>query len=137
MPLKLASVNVDEHGDSYFGEVDALDGQGKERVQDVAYWQVWETKPGHFADFKPSEEPRCVAMMSGKLEITTSTGEKRYFARGDTFLLQDTSGKGHAVRTIGIENCTAMLITMKQKMMAAANGASDQREFSGSAEQRR
>ncbi len=130
MPLKIASVNVDDKGDSYFGEVDTLDSQGRERAQDVSYWQVWETKPGHFADFKPTEEPRCVAMMAGKLEITVSTGEKRYFSRGDTFLLQDTAGKGHAVRTIGIENCQAMLITMKAKMSenAQATGGKIQGE---------
>ncbi len=123
MPLMIASVNVDDKGESYFGEVDTLDSAGRERPQDVAYWQVWETKPGHFADFKPTEEPRCVAMMTGKLEVTVSTGEKRYFSRGDTFLLQDTTGKGHAVRTIGIEPCQAMLITMKGKMAPGQQAA--------------
>src|SRR5262249_36922964 len=120
MPLKIASVNVDDKGESYFGEVDTLDSAGRERAQDVAYWQGWGTKPRPLPDFKPPQEPRPVAMMSGKLEVTVSTGEKRYFSRGDTFLLQDTTGKGHAVRTIGIENCQAMLITMKAKMAEAA-----------------
>jgi hypothetical protein len=45
-----------------------------------------------------------------------SSGQKRYFSRGDTFLLQDVTGKGHAIRTVGPEACTAMLITMKEKM---------------------
>ena len=122
--MKLASLNVDDKGESYFGEVESANpaGSNKEREQDVAYWQIWETQPGHFQDFKPSEEPRCLAVLSGKLEITSSLGEKRYFSRGDTFLLQDVKGKGHATRTYGWEVCTVLLVTMKQVMAAAGSG---------------
>jgi uncharacterized cupin superfamily protein len=118
--MKLASINVDDQGFSYFSEVESADKDDKERVMDVAYWQLWQTQPGHFVDFKPTEEPKCVVMMSGKLEITVSAGEKRYFSRGDTFLMQDISGKGHATRTIGAEPCTAMVITMPAVMTASA-----------------
>jgi uncharacterized cupin superfamily protein len=114
--MKLPSINVDEQGESYFGTVDAFDSQGRERPTAIAYWQIWETKPGHFVDFAPVDGPKCVALMAGKLEITASTGERRYFSRGDTFLLQDVSGKGHALRTIGADTCTAVLITMKEMM---------------------
>lgn len=114
--MKLTSVNVDKDGYSYFGEVESAEKDGAERQQQIAYWQVWQTQPGHFADFTPVDAPKCIAMMSGKLEITVSSGERRWFARGDTFLLQDTSGKGHALRTVGAEPCTAMLITMKAPM---------------------
>jgi hypothetical protein len=51
--------------------------------------------------------------MSGKLEVSVSAGDKRYFTRGDTFLLQDIRGKGHAIRTIGREPAQVMLITLK------------------------
>lgn len=114
--MKLTSVNVDDKGQSYFGEVESADKNGKERAMPVAYWQFWQTQPGHFADFKPTDEPKCVAMGAGKLEITTSSGQRRVFARGDVFLLQDISGKGHAIRTIGFETCNAMVVTMKAIM---------------------
>ena len=120
--MKLASVNVDDKGEPYFGEVESDNppGSNKEREMDVAYWQVWVTQPGHFVDFKPVEEPKVLALMAGKLEITVSTGEKRYFSRGDTFLLQELKGKGHALRTIGVEPCQVMLVTMKNVMSATA-----------------
>jgi uncharacterized cupin superfamily protein len=116
--MKLTSVNADDQGDSYFGEVETADppGSNKEREMEVAYWQVWVTQPGHYIDFKPTEEPRSLALMSGKVEVTASTGERRYFSRGDTFLIQDTKGKGHAMRTIGAEPCAIMLVTMKKPM---------------------
>ena len=117
--MKLTSVDVDDNGDSYFGEVESADPPGslnQERPVPVAYWQVWETLPGFFADFKPVDAPKCLAMMQGKLEVTVSAGERRYFTRGDTFLLQDIRGKGHAIRTVGREPCQVMLITMKDIM---------------------
>ena len=114
--MKLPSINVDENGHSYFGEVESAEKDGRERNMDIASWQVWQTQPGHFADFKPMDAPTCIAMMSGKIEITVSSGEKRWFSRGDTIVLQDTTGKGHALRTVGAEPCTAMLITMKGPM---------------------
>ena len=113
--MKLASVNVDDNGDSYFGEIETSNppGTNKERELPIAYWQVWETHPGYFADFKTVDAPKALAMMTGKLEVTVSSGEKRYFSRGDTFLLQDVRGTGHAIRTVGRESTQVMLITMK------------------------
>jgi len=121
--MKVTSLNVDGNGDSYFGEVESADplGGNKPREMDVAYWQVWVTQSGHFADFKPSEEPKWLVLMSGELEITASTGEKRCFSRGTTFLLQDIKGKGHALRTIGNETCAVMLVTLKNVMSATAD----------------
>ena len=123
--MKLASVNVDDKGESYFGEVETANppGSNKEREMDVAYWQVWVTQPGHFADFKPVDGPKSLAVLTGKLEITASSGEKRYFSRGDTFLLQDVTGKGHAVRNLGIEECQVLMVTMKDVMTATAGKA--------------
>ena len=120
--MKIASLNVDSKGESYFGEVETSDppGGNKEREMEVDYWQIWVTEPGHFADFKPSDGPKSLAVLSGKLEITSSTGERRYFSRGDTFLLQDVKGKGHAVRNLGIDQCAVLMVTMKQVMSPTA-----------------
>ena len=123
--MKIASLNVDDKGESYFGEVECAQepGSNREREMAVAYWQIWVTKPGHFADFKPVDAPKSLAVLSGKLEVTASTGEKRYFSRGDTFLLQDITGKGHAVRNLGIDDCQVLMVTMKEIMTETAKKA--------------
>jgi uncharacterized cupin superfamily protein len=125
--MKISSLYADDKGESYFAEVETANppDSNKERVQDVLYWQIWETQPGHFQDFKPTDAPRCCAMLSGKLEVTASTGEKRYFSRGDTWLMQDVKGRGHALRTVGWEPCTVLLVTMKEIM--AEKGAGEGR----------
>ncbi len=120
-PLKLVSVNVDDQGDSYFGEVEAADapgpdGRANERNFPLTSWQIWETKPGFFADFKPTDAPKALAIMQGRLEVTVTAGEKRYFSRGDIFLLQDVAGKGHAIRTVGKETASVMLMNLKEVM---------------------
>ena len=86
----------------------------------IAYWQLWETQPGHVADFQTVDAPKCVAMTAGKIEVTASNGERRYFSRGDVFLLQDTSGKGHVIRTLSFETSTAVIVTMNAPMTPMA-----------------
>jgi hypothetical protein len=119
--MKLPSLNVDEQGQTYFGEVESADAAGKERKMPVAYWQVWETQPGHVADFTTVDLPKCVAMTGGKIEVTASNGEKRWFNRGEVFLLQDIKGKGHTIRTLGFEPHTAVVVTMKDIMTPTAS----------------
>ena len=123
--MKIASLNVDDKGESYFGDVECAQEPGSNREREIpgAHWQIWVTQPGHFADFKPVDAPKSLAVLSGKLEITASTGEKRYFSRGDTFLLQDISGKGHAVRSLGIDECQVLMVTMKEIMTENAQRA--------------
>jgi hypothetical protein len=115
-PMKLPSLFVDANGDSYFGEVEATDppGSTRERIFPLTAWQVWETKPGYVAGFRPVEAPQALAVMSGRLEVTASSGEKRFVSRGDLFLLQDVRGRGHVIRTIGNQVASVMLMTLKE-----------------------
>jgi hypothetical protein len=123
--MKIPSLNSDAKGDSHFTEVETAAPAGSSfrgpggpdvRYIDTESWQIWEMLPGHFRDFRPNQEPQCIAIMAGKLAVTASVGETRNFARGDMLLLQDLTGKGHALRAYGVEPCTVFLLTMKQIM---------------------
>lgn len=47
-------------------------------------------------------ERRLVVMMSGRVEVTVSDGEKRSWGPGEAFLATDEgAGKGHRTRTVG------------------------------------
>jgi len=126
--MKIPSLNTDANGDSHFTEVEtaappgsAFRGPGgpEVRYMDTESWQIWEMQPGHFRDFAPNPAPQCLAIMAGKLAVTASVGETRNFARGDVLLLQDLTGKGHALRAYGVEPCTVFLLTMKKIMTPA------------------
>ena len=123
--MKIPSLNTDAKGDSHFTEVETAAPRGSSfpgpggtdvRYIDTESWQIWEMQSGHFQDFKPNQEPQCIAIMAGKLAVTASVGETRNFARGDMLLLQDLTGKGHALHAYGVEPCTVFLLTMKQVM---------------------
>ncbi len=120
-PMRLVSVFFDATGESYFGEVTATDppGSEKEKTFALTHWQVWRTLPGYVSENKPVVEPQALAIMAGRLEVTVSAGEKRFFSRGDLFLLQDMKGKGHVIRTIGNEPASVMLMTLKAPVVEA------------------
>jgi quercetin dioxygenase-like cupin family protein len=118
--MKIPRIYVDEYGHSYFDEAELVQtGDPKRRVQaknqDVEYWQMREIKPGHFIGFKPNEVPQFVAVLSGRMCLTVSNGETRHFARGDMLMLQDVTGQGHSLRTLGHEPCRTLVITLPGK----------------------
>ena len=110
------SIWVDDHGHSYLSEVDLPQSGNERRIgaasQDVKYWRVAKYLPGHFVDFKPVEDIQFVSVMSGRLELTVSNGEKRYLSRGDMILLRDTSGQGHCTKVLGHESCQVLIVAM-------------------------
>jgi hypothetical protein len=55
-------------------------------------------------------KPQFLICLEGHLEVTVSDGEKRTFGPGDSVLMQDTDGKGHATRVKGGRECVAAVI---------------------------
>ncbi len=110
------SIWVDDQGHSYLGEVDLPQSGNERRVgaapQNVKYWRVAKYLPGHYVDFSTVEDIQFVSVMSGRMELTVSNGEKRNLARGDMILLQDTSGQGHCTRVLGHEPCQVLIVAM-------------------------
>ncbi len=117
--MKITNIYVDDQGHSYFGEVELPQTGNERRIsakpQDVEYWQMSQTLPGHYVDFAPVPDARFVSVLSGRMELTVSNGEKRYFSRGDMFLLADTSGQGHCTKVLGFEPCNTLIIAMPDK----------------------
>jgi len=115
--MKIPRIYADEYGHSYFDEAELVQtGDPKRRIQAVSqpveYWQMRQMQPGYFVDFKANEKPQFIAMTSGRMVLTVSNGEQRYFARGDMLLLQDVAGQGHSMRIVGHEPCTMLVVTL-------------------------
>ena len=51
---------------------------------------------GEGSEMHPTPRRQIVSCLSGSMRITTSLGDSRDLKAGDTVLLEDTSGKGHA-----------------------------------------
>jgi hypothetical protein len=117
--MKFVNIDVDAHGHSYFKEVDLPQTGTAQRIssknQDVLYWRMAISQPGHVVDFKPANELTFVAVFSGQMNITVSNGETRHFTRGDMLTMWDTTGQGHMTKFVGLEHCHVLHIALKDK----------------------
>ncbi|MBL8645407.1 MAG: hypothetical protein JNK21_15855 [Rhodospirillaceae bacterium] len=117
--MKFVCVDVDAHGHSFFKEVDLPQTGSPQRIssknQNVLYWKMSLSKPGHFIDFTKAPDLMILAVFSGQMNITVSNGETRHFARGDLVTLWDTTGQGHITRFTGDEDCQVLYIAVPDK----------------------
>ncbi|MGH7240367.1 MAG: cupin domain-containing protein [Candidatus Saccharimonadales bacterium] len=51
----------------------------------------------------PAPNRQMMTVLNGSLEVTVSDGTTRIFRGGDTALVEDTTGDGHATRNLGDE----------------------------------
>jgi hypothetical protein len=56
---------------------------------------------GWFGDWHPAPRRQMFSFLSGEIEVEASDGQRQRFAPGDSLLLEDTTGKGHASRNVG------------------------------------
>ena len=52
-------------------------------------------------DWHPASRRQFVVVLSGRVEVETSDGEKRQFRPGEMFLADDSASSGHRTRTLG------------------------------------
>ena len=102
--MKISRIDTDAEGETHFDEIEepeiefrsnakytrAIDAYGvmfrtTEPLGDNPPLGEWHTAP----------QRQYVMFLKGDTEIEVSDGEKRRFKSGDTFLVEDTSGKGH------------------------------------------
>jgi hypothetical protein len=117
--MKFVNIDVDANGRSYFKDVDLPQTGTAQRIssknQNVKYWKMGLSQPGHAVDFKPAEDLMFVAVFSGQMNVTVGTGETRAFVRGDMLTMWDTAGQGHRVTFSGLEPCHALYIALPDK----------------------
>ncbi len=57
--------------------------------------------PGWYGDWHLAPCRQIFAFLAGEIEVETSDGERRRFLPGDSLLMEDTVGQGHATRNVG------------------------------------
>ena len=58
--------------------------------------------PGWYGDWHPTPRRQFQFVLAGQVEIRVSDGEVRTFGQGDSLLSEDTTGKGHVSRVVGL-----------------------------------
>lgn len=59
---------------------------------------------GWYGDLHPAPRRQQMTLLTGTLEVVASDGEARQFAPGETVLVEDTTGKGHATKSVDGES---------------------------------
>ena len=117
--MKYLCIDVDAHGHSYFKEIDLPQTGTAQRIssknQDVLYWKMTMSQPGYATDFERAPDLRILAIFSGQMDITVSSGETRSFARGDMLTTWDTTGQGHITKVVGTEPCHVLHMAIADK----------------------
>jgi quercetin dioxygenase-like cupin family protein len=117
--MKFACVDVDEQGHSFFRETDLPQTGTLRRIssknQNVKYWKMSVSQPGHSVDFTTAPALMFVAIFSGQMNLTVSNGETRQFVRGDMLTLFDIRGQGHMLKFVGDEPCHVLYIAVADK----------------------
>lgn len=63
-------------------------------------------------DFHNAPARQYIILLDGRIEIETSTGEKRTFGTGEVLLVEDTTGKGHRTKNIDVAVRSSIFITL-------------------------
>lgn len=102
---KITNLYTGTDGKTYFKEIELNIPMKRElgyysKNYECSSFKIREFKPGSKIDWHVSPSVRCVIYLSGEIEITSSSGEKRIFKDGDMLLITDTTGNGHTTRTL-------------------------------------
>jgi hypothetical protein len=68
--------------------------------------------PGWYGDWHPAPHRQLCCVLTGAVELQTSDGEVRVFRPGDAFLTEDTTGRGHVLRTAGSGDVLAAIVQL-------------------------
>jgi len=112
-------VYADEAGESHFEDIAVeLSEQSRESALSVLYpvtGVIFRRSPAdQFIDWHPAPRRQFVVTLSGAAEIEASDGEIRRIGPGTVMLAEDTTGKGHITRGVGIEERLSLFIPLPE-----------------------
>jgi hypothetical protein len=118
--MKYVRLHADKNGNSHFEDatlkLDEADYRPPAPMVFVSHAyptdgvQFVRLAKGWAADVIQVPTKQFFVCLKGHVEITTSDGKRRSFGPGDTVLMEDGDGKGHATRVKGDGECLAMVV---------------------------
>jgi quercetin dioxygenase-like cupin family protein len=74
---------------------------------------VQRLRPGDFQPWHTSPRPHVAITLSGTVEISVGSGEKRVFGAGEYYVGLDTTGQGHETRVLGEEDWVVAVVSLE------------------------
>lgn len=118
LPFKISKLNSNEKGESYyekevilFYDMDQFEKASCSIPAYVSneYIVLGSCKQQWRSDWHNEPYPLIGIMLSGKMEIEVSSGNKKIFRKGDLFIGKDVNGTGHRTGSLDQENTIAII----------------------------
>ena len=114
MKVQYTRVYSDDDGESHFGrgemEIKAVDFAPPAppleitaftAVKRLAFMLI---RADWLGSWHPAPRRQFLLLLSGRISCEVSGDGKRRFGQGGIILLEDTSGKGHVIRSLGVDS---------------------------------
>lgn len=117
--MKLTRLYTGDDGESHFIEEEIpLKDQGK--IGALSEWAgatgvLFRSVEGSYnLDFHCAPRRQYIVNLTGSVEISVGSGDKRVFGPGDILLVEDTTGHGHVSRAVNDEPRTCIFISTEE-----------------------
>jgi hypothetical protein len=83
-------------------------------TQPVSRFGFIRLEPGWYGDWHPVPSRQFQIILEGELEGEVSDGEVRQFKPGKVYQLEDTTGKGHKSRVVGVKGVVIAVVQLPE-----------------------
>jgi hypothetical protein len=67
---------------------------------------------GWYGDWHPAPFRQFCFVLRSSIDVEVSDGEVRRFGPGSAIFVEDTTGQGHAVRVVGLDECLLAIVQL-------------------------
>jgi quercetin dioxygenase-like cupin family protein len=121
--MKYIKIFSDEEGETHFKDIE-IDFKLADFAPPAPHLMISQLKPaaqyafitfpsGWFGDWHPTPKKQVFFILSGKLEVRVSDGERRLFGPGTIVLVTDTIGKGHVTKVLGSKDVLTAVVQLE------------------------
>ena len=121
-PVKYVRVYADDDGESHMEDVGiaftSVDFAPPAPPIDVSAFApataygLLRSPPGWYGDWHPTPQRQVFFYLAGEVEAETSDGEVRRFGPDSVTLVEDTTGKGHHSRVVGMTDVLLAVVQL-------------------------
>jgi len=120
--MKYTRIYADANGESHFEDVEIQFQQADfappappvnlSPFSPATQYGFFAVSTDWYGDWHPTPQRQIFFFLSGEVEVEVSDGEVRRFGPGSITLLEDTTGKGHRTRVVGMDDALLAVVQL-------------------------
>ena len=120
--MKYTRIYADANGESHFEDVEIQFQQvdfappappvNLSPFSPATQYGLFAVSTDWYGDWHPTPQRQIFFSLSGEVEVEVGDGEVRRFGPGSITLLEDTTGKGHRTRVVGMDDVLLAVVQL-------------------------